>query len=150
MSRLSRRVRLGVLERDGYRCVYCGRSSRETALEVDHVRPRARGGSDHPTNLVTACVACNGGKSDRIVALPGHLDTSRPLPRWPSSRVPARRSVRRPIRCPGEHHPGPFSAALYGPPEAFGSEIAVVCGACCHVVAVYVPADHTAQLVGIR
>jgi hypothetical protein len=150
MGRLGWRIRLGIFERDGYRCVYCGRSSRETALEVDHVRPRARGGSDHPTNLVTACVACNNAKSDQIIALPGHLDTSRPLPRRPSSRVPARQPVRRPIRCPGERHPGPFTASWYGPPEAPGTEVALVCEACQYIVAVYVPADHDAHLVGAR
>jgi hypothetical protein len=32
-------------------------------LTVDHVTPVALGGSDDPTNLVTACADCNGGKS---------------------------------------------------------------------------------------
>jgi hypothetical protein len=150
MGRLSRRIRLGVLERDGYRCVYCGRSSRETALEVDHIRPRARGGSDHPTNLVTACVACNGGKSDRIVALPSHAATQVPLSSRPSSRVPARQSTRAPERCLGEHHPGPFAADLYGPEDAPASEVAVVCATCRHIVATYVPADHVVSPVGTR
>lgn len=149
MGRLSRRIRLGVVERDGYRCVYCGRSSRETALEVDHVRPRAHGGSDHPTNLVTACVACNGGKSDRTVALPAHAATHVPLSRWPNSRVPARPPARRPVRCPGEHHPGPFAARPYGPPNALAGEVAVVCAACQFIVAV-VPADRVGQPVGTR
>jgi hypothetical protein len=32
-------------------------------LRVDHVVPKAIGGSDDPTNLVAACESCNGGKS---------------------------------------------------------------------------------------
>ena len=42
-------------------------------VEVDHVVARANGGSDDPSNLVTACFSCNRGKSDvpLDVALPG-------------------------------------------------------------------------------
>ncbi len=66
--RVSRRFR--VLRRDGFRCRYCGRKAPDVILEVDHVIPRSRGGTDYEGNLVTACWGCNRGKS----ALP--VDTS--------------------------------------------------------------------------
>jgi hypothetical protein len=69
-SRVSRRLRIRVLERDGYRCVYCGRTSQETRLEVDHVLARSRGGTSAPDNLVSACTDCNGGKSAEPISLP--------------------------------------------------------------------------------
>lgn len=57
-----RRVRNGVLARDGYRCVDC---SGTTDLEVDHIIPRAVGGSDHPANLRTLCRRCHRTKTRR-------------------------------------------------------------------------------------
>ena len=36
-------------------------------LEVDHVHPRSKGGSDSEDNLVTACFDCNQGKKDMIL-----------------------------------------------------------------------------------
>ena len=56
-----------VFRRDGFRCVYCGHDGRtfETwaFLEVDHFKPRSRGGNDEIGNLVTSCVICNRMKS---------------------------------------------------------------------------------------
>lgn len=42
--------------RDGMCCVYCGSGYN---LSLDHVVPRAKGGSNRPSNLLTACLACN-------------------------------------------------------------------------------------------
>jgi 5-methylcytosine-specific restriction endonuclease McrA len=36
----------------------------DVALEVDHVVPRANGGTNDIENLAAACVECNAGKSD--------------------------------------------------------------------------------------
>lgn len=55
--------RKNILRRDGHRCQYCGRS--DVPLTVDHVIPRARGGTDIWENLVSACVRCNNKKGDR-------------------------------------------------------------------------------------
>ena len=73
MGHLSKRLRIAVLNRDGFRCVYCGRTSAETTLQVDHVLPRAAGGGDLATNLVTACFDCNNGKRDLLIGLPSHV-----------------------------------------------------------------------------
>ena len=60
---ISKRLRYEVLRRDNHACRYCGRSAPEVPLTVDHVVPVALGGSDDPSNLVTACRDCNSGKS---------------------------------------------------------------------------------------
>jgi hypothetical protein len=60
---VSKRLRFEVLRRDNHTCRYCGASAPNVALTVDHVTPTALGGSDDPTNLVTACAPCNSGKT---------------------------------------------------------------------------------------
>lgn len=60
---VSRRLRYEILRRDNHACRYCGATAPDVKLTVDHVVPSALGGSDDPTNLVTACAGCNGGKS---------------------------------------------------------------------------------------
>jgi len=61
---ISKKIRLLILERDGYRCCLCGRTVKETKLEVDHKTPVAKGGTDSLNNLWTLCIDCNRGKSD--------------------------------------------------------------------------------------
>ena len=62
------RTRFAVLERDGFRCKYCGRGHREdVALHVDHILPRSEGGSNDMSNLVAACAECNLAKSNRLI-----------------------------------------------------------------------------------
>lgn len=70
MGALNGWLRIRILERDKFTCVYCGRRPPEVALEVDHVLARSRGGTDDATNLVTACRACNNGKRAGTIALP--------------------------------------------------------------------------------
>lgn len=63
------RVRIIVLNRDGHRCQYCGRSPQDGArLEIDHVIPLAKGGTSSISNLITACFECNRGKKDVILS----------------------------------------------------------------------------------
>jgi hypothetical protein len=57
-----RMIRSGVIERDGGRCQLCGKDLSTVPswlTEVHHVRPKAGGGSDHPSNLITLCVMCH-------------------------------------------------------------------------------------------
>lgn len=51
------RVRRDVLARDGHRCQMCGTPN---ALHVHHRQPRAHGGQNNPSNLVTLCRTCHG------------------------------------------------------------------------------------------
>lgn len=80
MSGLRKHQRLAILERDDYRCRYCGiriTKLREWhiyanrwigLIHVDHVIPRCKGGTDDPENLVTACRYCNLTKYDQVWA----------------------------------------------------------------------------------
>lgn len=54
--------RHAIYVRDGFKCVYCGRSVEETAITIDHVVPQALGGTNDASNLVTACRSCNSAK----------------------------------------------------------------------------------------
>lgn len=57
------RLRLVILERDDYRCRWCGRQ----AGTVDHVVPLAAGGGRlDPANLVAACVGCNSRRGQAL------------------------------------------------------------------------------------
>jgi HNH endonuclease len=60
---ISKRLRYEILSRDQFACRYCGSRAPDAVLVVDHVTPRALGGTDDPTNLVAACRDCNSGKS---------------------------------------------------------------------------------------
>ena len=57
---ISNRTRFLVLKRDNFTCQYCGRSGIE--LEVDHIHPFSKGGTNEIGNLITACKDCNRGK----------------------------------------------------------------------------------------
>ena len=64
---LGPKLRFSVLQRDGLRCVYCGKTPAESALHIDHKISVADGGTDLLENLVTACEECNLGKGARSV-----------------------------------------------------------------------------------
>lgn len=52
------------------RCAYCGvkfvyNSKDGYKAHIDHIIPRAKGGSDHQSNLMLACPKCNISKKDK-------------------------------------------------------------------------------------
>lgn len=60
-----------ILERDRYRCQYCGLDGLASfdnalAMSVDFVVPRARKGKKDPHNLVACCRACNMIKGRKV------------------------------------------------------------------------------------
>ncbi len=64
---LSKSRRFEIFKRDLFTCQYCGQRPPEVILEVDHIEPRATGGTDDELNLVTSCADCNRGKSARLL-----------------------------------------------------------------------------------
>jgi 5-methylcytosine-specific restriction endonuclease McrA len=53
-------VREYLLEKWGRECAYCGTG--DTPLEIEHVVPRSRGGSNRVSNLTLSCHPCNQSK----------------------------------------------------------------------------------------
>jgi len=59
-------VREYLLEKWGRRCAYCGTENAQ--LEVEHIVPKSRGGSNRVDNLTLACHPCNEKKGARTAA----------------------------------------------------------------------------------
>ncbi len=57
-------VRYEVLARDRV-CQLCGAGRDDQRLEVDHIVPRSRSGSNEPENLQVLCARCNRAKGNR-------------------------------------------------------------------------------------
>jgi 5-methylcytosine-specific restriction enzyme A len=60
------KVRMQILQRDSFQCVYCGRKPPDVKLEIDHIIPFSKGGSNDISNLQTLCFDCNRGKSNHL------------------------------------------------------------------------------------
>jgi 5-methylcytosine-specific restriction endonuclease McrA len=59
-------TRRNIFYRDRNRCQYCGKVFVQRDLNLDHVVPLSRGGRSEWTNVVAACVPCNGRKGNRL------------------------------------------------------------------------------------
>jgi len=103
-------TRLRIYERDRWRCVWCRREVAQLGMRgakgvsvegvvfteglqlrqasVDHVVPRARGGANKHTNLITCCARCNAKRGERSVPA---------FARWLAHEYPA-------FDHPGEKH----------------------------------------------
>ncbi len=58
-------VREYLLEKSGRKCGYCG--AIDTPLEVDHITPKSKGGSNRVSNLTIACHDCNQTKGNQEI-----------------------------------------------------------------------------------
>jgi 5-methylcytosine-specific restriction endonuclease McrA len=61
-------LRLAIYLRDGFRCLYCCadlHSADPRDITLDHLTPKVDGGSNDPSNLVTACRSCNCSRQDK-------------------------------------------------------------------------------------
>lgn len=78
---ISLSTRMAIFERDDFTCQFCGGKPPGCVLECDHVTPLAKGGSNDPSNLITACQECNRGKSASILDIPRHVkaQTQKPI-----------------------------------------------------------------------
>ena len=56
-------VREYLLEKFNRKCAYCGK--KDVPLEIEHIIPKSRGGSDRVSNLTIACHECNQSKGSQ-------------------------------------------------------------------------------------
>lgn len=56
---MNRETREAVHERDRGQCVNCGATDPDSILDVHHIVPRGRGGSDQLSNLALLCRQCH-------------------------------------------------------------------------------------------
>ena len=83
-------LKLQVKERDGYRCVCCGTTSKRS-LQVDHIHPAYLGGGNVLDNLQTLCRTCNSRKGiDYINFLDLQTDLTQPPISLPEMTLPPR------------------------------------------------------------
>ena len=59
-------VREYLLEKWQRKCAYC--DAEHVPLEIEHIVPRSKGGSDRVSNLALACRPCNQAKGNRTIA----------------------------------------------------------------------------------
>jgi len=58
-------VREYLLEKWGRKCAYCG--AENVPLEIEHIQPKSKGGTNRVSNLTIACRNCNKKKSNRSI-----------------------------------------------------------------------------------
>jgi hypothetical protein len=61
---LSKKLRFEIFKRDSFACQYCGKTAPNVVLEVDHIDPVSKDGSNDLFNLITSCYDCNRGKTN--------------------------------------------------------------------------------------
>ena len=64
-----------LLEKFNRTCVYCG--VRDVPMEVEHIVPKTRGGSNRVSNLTLSCQPCNQKKSDQTAAEFGYPEVEK-------------------------------------------------------------------------
>lgn len=70
-------IRFEVFKRDKFTCQYCGRKAPDIILQIDHIIPVSKGGTNDLLNLIISCVDCNLGKSNRTLADTTIIDRKR-------------------------------------------------------------------------
>lgn len=66
-SRVRRDKRDEIYNKTGGACAYCGAPLARSSMTVDHVTPRALGGTDEIDNLLPCCKTCNAFKGDKTI-----------------------------------------------------------------------------------
>jgi hypothetical protein len=61
-----------LLEKWGRKCAYCG--AKGVPLQIEHVIPKSKGGSNRVSNLTLACQRCNQQKGNRTAGAYGYPD----------------------------------------------------------------------------
>jgi 5-methylcytosine-specific restriction endonuclease McrA len=67
MSRqeLPKWVRTALRRRQRHTCQWCGTTAARAVLEIDHIHPVSKGGTNEFSNLQLLCRRCNRRKGDR-------------------------------------------------------------------------------------
>lgn len=103
-------TRVALYIRDGWRCVYCEASAQDGAcLTLDHLQPRALGGTHEARNLVTACMPCNSFRRslpiwqfvasfDDVDALRERIQAAQKAWRSPRREVASRKEAREVVK----------------------------------------------------
>lgn len=63
--KLWKKISKQILKRDNYTCNYCNQVG--GILEIDHIMPITKGGTNDFHNLITSCRKCNRQKKDKTV-----------------------------------------------------------------------------------
>lgn len=71
--------RRNVLIRDAHLCQYCTKEFVSAELTIDHIIPKAHGGTNDWTNVVASCRSCNMKKGDRTPRQAGMSLMRRPF-----------------------------------------------------------------------
>jgi HNH endonuclease len=74
---IKKSIRFEVFKRDSFTCQYCGQKAPDVLLEIDHIEPVSKGGTNDLLNLLSACKGCNSGKSDRRLSDDSILEKQR-------------------------------------------------------------------------
>lgn len=78
MSFKNKGLREAIFDRDERKCRRCGS---DEELTLDHIVPRARGGSNRRENLQTLCFVCNNKKAGKLPTAKELFSTDEPLVR---------------------------------------------------------------------
>ena len=67
LTRFTLKTRFEILKRDNFTCQYCGRTIKDNiTLQIDHIIPKSKNGTNNIKNLITSCNLCNLGKSNKF------------------------------------------------------------------------------------
>ena len=73
MNWIRQEKRLAIYIRDNFICMHCGMDLRTIQpgdgirIELDHVIPASKGGSNMANNLITSCSACNAQRGNKDI-----------------------------------------------------------------------------------
>jgi 5-methylcytosine-specific restriction endonuclease McrA len=84
-NRTVRFSRKSVYQRDEYTCQYCGKKPGRDDINLDHIIPKSRGGTNSWKNVVTSCIYCNARKGNKLLSELGWKLIQEPKePKWKS------------------------------------------------------------------